>query len=142
MSIRSKPFELKPEHINYATTPDGKRVRVTLTLVRDGCAAPASAEQDDLVSAVIAAINRALERWFDVGRVNAVPNGSILSTLDGWLCRAFAYSSGGGLERGEATHTDVAKAAALAYVAAINKLIAVLGIEALVATDPQATQPA
>ncbi|MEK7630546.1 MAG: hypothetical protein AAB417_00755 [Patescibacteria group bacterium] len=142
MSTIPKPFELKPEDISYATTPDGKRVRATLTLIRDGCAAQASAEQDDLVSAVIAAVNRALERWFDAGRVNAAPNGSILSTPDGWLCCAFAYCMGGRLERGEATHVDVAKAAALAYVTAVNKLVAVLGIEALFTSDPKATQSA
>jgi|GEM_PF-4198345 len=119
MSAIQKPFDLRPEDIRYMTVGDNTRIRAWVKLTRDGCASEATSETYEPRTAVNAALEKALERWFDeriVLRYQSVSqNGKDAHAQTAvYACGQFA--------RGSAEHRDLVKAVALSFVAAINAI--------------------
>ena len=123
MGTVQKLFELRPDDISYATTPDNKRVRARVKLMRDGCPAEVHAEADDPISAVNAAIDKALNRYFDWSGT-LVYQDVVRYGRGSTYAYTRLYVSKRGIQ-GISSNPDAIKALALSYIAAINEVIGI-----------------
>ncbi len=123
--MAAEPFELKPEDIGYWTTKGHRSVRALVKLSRGGLPAEGNAEADDLESAVIAAIMKALGRWYDTVpfTYQGYQHGSRDIGAGRWI---FVHASDGKrMMSGRAERKDLFKAVGQAFIAAINGLCGV-----------------
>jgi hypothetical protein len=107
------------------TTIGGKRVRAWVVLTQGGLKAETTAERDDPLSAVVAAIEAASAQWFSVGYVTILTD--VLRVVSHPSCyhSVFCYARvGDHCKEGMVQHSDVVKATALACVVAINNALA------------------
>lgn len=128
-------FLFPEDGITYWTTPD-RHVRARIMLERNGCLALASVERDGPIEAVCAAINKALENWFERDRFTYMgyssSNPGISQRGSDWV--EVHVRAGRVIATAHAEDHDVVRAVAVAYLAAVDNLVAALQLLPISAT--------
>lgn len=130
MSVR-KEFELSSSSIEYRTIATKRHVCAEIAIGRDGCVAKIHAEAERVgpIQAVCAAIDRALENWFEPGEfaLFGYSTSAVLGEVEtgSWVRVHARNRNASCIASAEACHPDIVKAMAIGYVKAINNLITV-----------------